>query len=92
MRTALKDRILPAYSRGEEIFNMVTHIVGGGIGIGAVVACVIVAVLRGSVWGVVSGSVYGATVIMMYTVSSVYHGLRVPMAKKVLQEIGRALV
>ena len=32
-RTKLKDRILPKYSKGEEIFNMTSHIVGGALGI-----------------------------------------------------------
>ena len=32
-RTKLDDRVLPNYTRGEEIFNMVTHIVGGAFGI-----------------------------------------------------------
>ena len=85
MRTALKERVLPAYSRGEEIFNMVTHIVGGAIGIGAVIACAAVAALRGNVWGIVSGSIYGASIIIMYTMSSVYHGLTAVTAKKVFQ-------
>lgn len=37
-RTKLKDRVLPTYSKGEEIFNMVTHIVGGGMGIITLIA------------------------------------------------------
>ena len=31
-RIKLKDRMLPTYTKGEEIFNMVTHIVGGALG------------------------------------------------------------
>jgi hemolysin III len=85
MRTKLKERVLPAYSRGEEIFNMVTHIAGGAIGIGAVISCVIAAVLHENMWGVVSGSVYGGSIIVMYTMSSVYHGLTAVTAKKVFQ-------
>ena len=42
-RTPLKDRKLPDYTRGEEIFNMVTHIVGGGLAVVILVACVTVA-------------------------------------------------
>jgi len=85
MRTSLKERTLPAYSRGEEIFSMTTHIVGGAIGIGALIACVVVAVLHGNVWGIVGGSIYGTSIIIMYTMSSVYHGLTAVMAKKVFQ-------
>lgn len=53
-RTKLIDRLLPHYTNGEEIFNMVTHIVGGGLGVVYLVLCVIVAALHGNVWGVVS--------------------------------------
>jgi len=85
MRTALKERTLPVYTRGEEIFNMVTHIVGGAVGVGALLACVIAAALNGNIWGIVNGSVYGASVIILYTMSSIYHGLKAPMPKKVFQ-------
>ena len=85
MRTSLKERILPKYTRGEEAFNMITHIVGGALGIGALLICVIIAALHGSVWGIVSGSIYGVSVIILYTMSSIYHGLKAPMPKKVFQ-------
>lgn len=45
-RTPLKDRKLPDYTRGEEIFNMVTHIVGGGLAVVILVACVTVAAIH----------------------------------------------
>lgn len=38
-RTQLKDRKLPDYTWGEEIFNMVTHIVGGGLAVVILVSC-----------------------------------------------------
>ena len=40
-RTKLEDRVLPTYTRGEEIFNMVSHIVGGGFGVIALFSCII---------------------------------------------------
>lgn len=40
-RTKLDDRVLPNYTRGEEIFNMVTHIVGAAFGVAALVLCII---------------------------------------------------
>lgn len=87
-RQKLKDRILPTYTKGEEIFNMVSHIVGGGVGVLAVVLCVIVAAVHRNVYGIVSGAVYGASMIILYTMSSVYHGLKPElMAKKVFQVI-----
>lgn len=42
-RIKLNDRVLPTYTKGEEIFNMTTHIVGASLGIVATVLCVIFA-------------------------------------------------
>lgn len=84
-RIKLADRILPNYSKGEEIMNMVTHIVGGGLGIAALVLCIIRAALRGSALDVIGAIIYGVCLVGLYTMSSVYHGLRPGTGKKVLQ-------
>ena len=91
-RTKLIDRLLPDYTNGEEIFNMVTHIVGGGLGVVYLALCVIFAALRGNAWGVVSSAIYGASVISLFTMSSVYHGLKPGMAKKVLQVLDHCTI
>ena len=75
-RIKLADRQLPNYSKGEEIFNMVSHIVGAALGIAALVLCIIVSAKHHSGIGVVSSCIYGVTLIVLYTMSSVYHGLR----------------
>ena len=84
-RTRLRDRKLPPYTKGEEIFNMVSHIVGGALGITATVLCVVFATLHHNVLGVVSGAIFGTMMIILYTMSSIYHGLRPNLAKKVFQ-------
>ena len=87
-RTKLSDRILPSYTKGEEIFNMVSHIVGGALGIVAVVLCVVFAALNRDIYGVISGAIYGFTMILLYAMSSIYHGLSPQLtAKKVFQVI-----
>lgn len=91
-RTKLIDRLLPDYTNGEEIFNMVTHIVGGGLGVVYLVMCVIFSALHGNVWGVVSSAIYGASVIALFTMSSVYHGVRPGTAKKVLQVLDHCTI
>ena len=79
---------IPKYTHGEEIFNMVTHIVGGGFGVTVTALCVIFAALHGNVWGVVGSSIYGAMMIILYTISSIYHGLSPALgAKKVFRVI-----
>lgn len=85
-RTKLRDRILPKYTKGEEIFNMTSHIVGGVLGIVALVLCVVFAAVHGNGYGVVSGAIYGVTMVILYTMSSIYHGLNPKRkAKKVFQ-------
>ena len=84
-RTKLIDRLLPDYTNGEEVFNMTTHIIGGGLGIVYLVLCVVFSAIKGNVWGVVASAVYGASVIALFTMSSVYHGLKPAKAKKVMQ-------
>lgn len=91
-RIQLRDRHLPDYTRGEEIMNMVTHIVGGGLGIIALVACVVKAALGGNILGVVGSAIYGGTMIALYAVSSVYHGLKPSMGKKVMQVIDHCTI
>ena len=84
-RTNLASRTLPDYTRGEERFNMISHIVGGGMGIAATVLCVVAAALEGNGYGVVSGAIFGGSMVALYTISSVYHGLHGGTGKKVMQ-------
>ncbi len=87
-RTKLADRILPKYTKGEEIFNMVSHIVGGVVGIVAIVLCVVFSAIRHNGYGIASGIVFGITLVVLYTMSSIYHGLKPERkAKKVFQII-----
>ena len=91
-RIKLRDRLLPDYTNGEEVFNMVTHIVGGAWGIFALVMCVIISVMHKSVSGIICSSVFGFSMIVLYTMSSVYHGLRTTTSKKVFQIIDHCTI
>jgi len=92
-RTKLADRVLPDYTRGEEIFNMVSHIVGGALAVAALLLCVIFAAARHNPWGIGTGIVYGITMLVLYTMSSVYHGLSPRLgAKKVFQVIDHCAI
>lgn len=91
-RTKLSERTLPAYTRGEEIMNMVTHIVGGALGIAALTLCVIFAAIRGNVYGVVGSAIYGGCMIATYALSSTYHGLLSGTGKKVLQVLDHCTI
>ena len=91
-RTPLNKRILPRYTKGEEIFNMTSHIAGGGLGIVMATLCITFSALGGDPWAIVSSSVYGASLVMLYTASSIYHGLRPGIAKKVFQVIDHCTI
>ncbi len=86
-RTTLKDRILPSYTKGEEIFNMVSHICGGALGITTTVLCVVFSAVHKDAYAIVSSAIFGFTMILLYTMSSIYHGLKPNTAKKVFQVI-----
>ena len=85
-RTKLSDRILPTYTKGEEIFNMVSHIVGGVAGIATIVLCSVFGAIRHNPYGIVSGIIFGVSMLFLYTMSSIYHGLSPKLkSKKVFQ-------
>ena len=92
-RIKLKDRVLPSYTNGEEIANMVTHIIGGVLGIVALVLCVIFASIHRNVYGIVGSVVFGITMIILYSMSSIYHGLsKKGKAKLVFQVIDHCTI
>ena len=91
-RTPLDQRQLPRYTRGEEIFNFVSHAAGGGLAVVMLVLCLVRAGQHRDPWAVVSSAVYGLSMVSVYAVSSVYHGLRPLRAKKVLQVLDHCTI
>ncbi|MGB3681934.1 MAG: hemolysin III family protein [Rubrobacteraceae bacterium] len=73
------------YTPAEELANSVTHGVGLGLSLAGAVALVVLTALRGDAWQVVSSGVYGASLVALYTASTLYHGIRPPGAKRVLR-------
>ena len=88
-RIKLKDRKLPTYTIGEEIMNMVTHIVGGAMGVIALVLCLLRA---NTLVGILCALIYGGSMICLYTMSSVYHGLRPSTGKRVMQVLDHCTI
>ncbi len=73
------------YSKGEEIFNSVTHGIGTIFSIAALTLLIVFSALYGNAWQVVSVSIYGASLIILYTMSTLYHAITNEKAKKVFQ-------
>lgn len=91
-RTKLNERRLPIYSPGEEIMNMVTHIVGGAFAVIALTLCLMKAIFREAASGILSTAIYGFCMVLVYTISSVYHGLRPGISKKVMQVLDHCAI
>lgn len=91
-RTKLCDRKLPVYTKGEEIMNMVTHIVGGGLAIIGSLFCIPAACRFGGWENILGAVIYCLSMIGVYTMSSVYHGLHTGTAKKVMQVIDHCAI
>lgn len=92
-RTKLANRVLPYYSKGEEIMNMVTHIVGGAFGILVLISCLLKSLQQSNVpTAIVGSAIYGVSMIAVYCISSIYHGIPAGAAKKVLQVVDHCMI
>lgn len=67
--------ILPKYTKNEEIMNAVTHGIGAGLSIAGLVILVVFASMQGDAWKIVASAIYGASMIVLYTASTLYHSL-----------------
>jgi hemolysin III len=88
-RTKLADRAMPGYSQGEELWNMVSHIAGAVLGFVALVWCLI---LANTPIEIITSIVYSMTMILLYTTSSIYHGLTDSTAKRVFQVLDHCTI
>ena len=91
-RVKLRDRVLPDYCLGEEITNTVTHIIGGLGGVAALILCLKKAIAFHGAIEITGAAIYGCCLIILYSMSSIYHGLRPSMAKKVMQVLDHCAI
>lgn len=73
------------YTLGEEIFNSVSHGVGALLAVAGTVVLIVMTALYSDPWGVVSSAVYGGTLIILYTMSTLYHAITNEKAKQVMR-------
>ena len=74
-----------AYTLGEEIAHAVTHGVGIVLSVVGLIVLVAAAAARGDTRDVVGCSVYGTTLVLLYTASTLYHSIPHPRARRLLQ-------
>ncbi len=89
----VNDRAATArYTPGEEIVNSITHGVGLLLAIAATAVLVTRAAAHGDPWQVVGCSVFGGSLIFLYTASTLYHSVSAPRAKKVLRALDHTAI
>ncbi|MBU8871312.1 MAG: hemolysin III family protein [Gemmatimonadales bacterium] len=73
------------YSQSEEIANSVTHGLGFMLSVAACSVLVVLAAQRGTPWHVVGVAIFGASLILLYAASTIYHALTHRKAKRVFK-------
>jgi len=76
----------------EEIINALTHGLGAALGAVGLTVLVATAALRGDAWHIVSCSIYGATLVLLFTSSTLYHSFRIPRVKHVFRIIDHSSI
>ncbi len=78
----MAEKSVRMYTVGEEIFNAVSHGVGAALGIAGTV---ILLLHSSGAWDIVSSAIYGASMILLFLMSCLYHALAAPKAKRVFR-------
>lgn len=80
------------YSAGEEIASSLSHALGIVLSIAGLAVLASFAALQGGAWRIASVSVYGTTLILLYTASTLYHAIWHPRAKRVLRLLDHSAI
>lgn len=76
---------IPSYTLAEELLNSISHGIGAGLGIAALVLCIVKSAIAGDGFKLASSIVFGLTTTMLYLMSCLYHALKINRAKKVFR-------
>jgi len=80
------------YSISEEIANSITSGIGVALSIAGLVLLIVLAVIRGDPWQIISFSIYGSTLILLHLASTLYHSIQNPRIKKIFQKFDHAAI
>lgn len=80
------------YSVGEEVAHAVTHGLGAVLSIGGLIFMLYWAIEYGDTYHVVSAAIYGASLILLYTASTLYHAFPWPRVKYFFQQMDHAAI
>jgi hemolysin III len=80
------------YSPGEELANRLTHGLGAAFSVAGLVLMVVFSARHGDAWHVVSTAIFGATLVLLYTASTIYHSFRDERLSRLLQKFDHAAI
>lgn len=83
---------IPRYTLGEELINSISHGVGAGFGITALVLCIVKSCSPLDGYKLASSIVFGLTTTLLYLMSCLYHALKVNRAKRVFRVIDHCTI
>lgn len=81
-----------AYTVKEEVAHALTHGVGAVLSIAALIVMLVWTAAYGDAWHIVASSIYGASLILLYTASTLYHAFPWPRMKAVFQQLDHAAI
>ena len=82
----------PKYTFGEELANSITHGLGVALSVAGLVILVVLSAFHGNAWHVVSCAIYGTTMILLYTASTLYHSFQNPNIKRVMRVLDHSSI
>lgn len=88
-----KQKVLGSvYTLGEEIAHSVTHGIGVALSIAGLTVLLVLAGLYGNIYQTIGFSIYGATLIMLYLASTLYHSFQHPKVKQIFKRMDHAAI
>ena len=91
-RKRLSEWVNKDYTLGEEIAHSVTHGVGALLSVIGLVALLVLAILYGTTWHILSYAVYGLSMVALYLASTLYHGVQKPRLRPILRKVDHACI
>lgn len=80
------------YTLGEEIAHSVTHGIGAALSLAALVTLLVLAIVHGTKWHILSFAVYGVSLFAVYLASTLYHGVQKPRLRPILRKVDHACI
>ncbi|ACZ08409.1 hemolysin [Sebaldella termitidis] len=85
-------KIINKFPFGEELANFISHAAGGVLSVAALVILIIRAVSLGNTLDIVSFTIFGAALVLMYTTSSIFHALKWNKAKEIFEILDHSVI